>query len=166
MIVNVPYIISCWIDVEKGVVCAVGVWGEVGVGAGEGVARDEATGEDVQEAGVVVVVPQPAHVKERLAGVQAVGYRLLLHSAERHPRGVVVHRLQQHPRSVNYRSCTTQVVTHIVVMRFYFVAGVDKYVPVVGGHFPCAVACLDEIAYVSACRYLCRGLLRIYGVAR
>ena len=88
----------------------MGVWGEVGVGAGEGVARDETAGEDVQEACVVVVVPQTTHVKERLAGVQAVGYRFLLHSAERHSRGVVVHRLQQHPCSVNHCSCTTQVI--------------------------------------------------------
>ena len=67
-------------------------------------------GEDIQEAGVVVVVAQTVHVKERLACVQAVGYRLLLHSAERHSRGVVVHRLQQHPCSVNHRPRTAQVV--------------------------------------------------------
>lgn len=65
----------------------------MGVGAGEGVGGGDATMHGAVVAGNVVIQQSAAHVKERLAGVQAVGYRLLLHSAERHPRGVVVHRL-------------------------------------------------------------------------
>ena len=61
-------------------------------------------------AGHVVIQQAAVQAQILLAGVQAVGYRLLLHSAERHPRGVVVHRLQQHPCSVNHRPCTAQVV--------------------------------------------------------
>lgn len=51
----------------------MGVVGNVGIVAREGIARDEATGEDIQEAGVVVVVAQSVHVKERLGSVSVVG---------------------------------------------------------------------------------------------
>ena len=71
------------------------VGGEWGVFAGEGINGDEATGQDVEEAGVVVVVAESLHVDEGFAGVQSVGDGVVIGEGEWHARGVVVDGLQQ-----------------------------------------------------------------------
>ena len=70
---SINYFSAVGIDDGQGIVCAMGVWGEVGILLGQGVGSGETAQDGVVEAGGVVIPPQALHVNPLFATVQAVG---------------------------------------------------------------------------------------------
>ena len=89
---------------------------ERGEFSGKGIYGDEATGQDVEKAGVVVVVAASLHVDEGIAGVQSVSDGVVIGEGAWHARGVVVGGLQQVAGIIYHGAGASEVVAHIIVM--------------------------------------------------